>query len=610
MPNPHASESAALNARTSGELASSEQSASKPANIGTNESTATEPSSDSTPSFGSMLSEFERSHTVKRVEGSREGTVVSVSADSVILDVGFKTEGILPLAELQKYRETVKPGDKLQVTIKGRDPEGYYELTLGKAARPTDWAALERAFASKTPIVGTVTAVVKGGLSVDVGVRAFMPASRSGARDAAEMEKLVEQEIRCRITKLDAADEDVVVDRRIVTEEEEQAAKDRRYSEVKEGNTVFGTVRSLTDYGAFVDIGGVDALLHVGDISWSRINKPADVLTVDQQVEVKVLKIDAEKRRVSVGMKQLLPQPWDSVPSKYKVGERVRGTVTRVTDFGAFIELESGVEGLIHVSEMSWVKKNVAPSKIVVPGTEVEVQVLEVDSNKRRISLGLKQTQDNPWEAFVRDHPVGSSIEGEIKSITEFGLFIGLGGEIDGMVHLSDLSWSKGGDEAIKDYEKGQVVSAKVLDVDAEKERVSLGIKQLGDDPIEKAGAGGGALKKNQVITATVTEVNDGGIEVQLADGIKSFIRRSDLARDRNDQRPERFQTGNKVDVLVTQVDKSSRKVSVSIKAREIAEEKEAVAQYGSSDSGASLGDILGAALKKRGGKKGEKDEE
>lgn len=302
-------------------------------------------------------------------------------------------------------------------------------------------------------------------------------------------------------------------------------------------------------------------------------------------------------------MKQLQTDPWEGVSVKYPVGAKFTGKVTNVTDYGAFVELEPGVEGLVHVSEMSWVKKNVAPSKIVVPGSEVEVQVLEVDSNKRRISLGLKQTQDNPWEAFLREHPVGATIEGEIKSITEFGLFVGLGHDIDGMVHLSDLSWSKSGDEAVKDYKVGDTVQARVLDVDAEKERVSLGIKQLGGDPLDKAGAEGGALRKNQIVTVTVTEVNDGGIEVQLADGVKSFIRRSDLARDRNDQRPERFQVGNKVDVLVTQVDKASRKVSVSIKAREVAEEKEAVAQYGSSDSGASLGDILGAALKKRGGK-------
>ncbi len=313
--------------------------------------------SERSDSFGNILSQFEQNHTVKRAEGTREGIVVSVSADSVVLDVGLKTEGVLPLAELQKHRASVTPGDRLAVTIKGRDPEGYYELTLSKAARPTDWAALERAFANKTTIVGTVTGVVKGGLSVDVGVRAFMPASRSGARDAAEMEKLVEQEIRCRITKLDAAEEDVVVDRRIVAEEEGEAAKDRRYSEMKEGDTVRGTVRSLTDYGAFIDIGGVDALLHVGDIAWSRINKPGDVLTPGQEIEVKVLKIDPEKRRIAVGMKQLLAQPWDLVVGKYKVGDRARGTVTRVADFGAFVELEPEIEGLIHISEMSWVKK-------------------------------------------------------------------------------------------------------------------------------------------------------------------------------------------------------------------------------------------------------------
>src|SRR6266550_7333599 len=335
-------------------------------------------------SFESILSQFERSHTAKAAEGLREGTVVSVSADSVFVDIGFKTEGVLPLSEFQND-SAVKPGDKLQVTIKGRDPEGYYQLTRSKAARPTDWAALERAFAKKGTIVGTVTGVVKGGLSVDVGVRAFMPASRSGARDAAEMEKLVQQEIRCRIIKLDAADEDVVVDRRIVAEEEEQTVKDQRYSELKEGETVSGTVQSLTDYGAFVDVGGTDALLHVSDISWGRINKPADVLSVGQQLEVRVLKMDAEKRRVSVGIKQLQPHPWDSVASKYKVGERVRGTITRVMDFGAFVELEAGVEGLIHVSEMSWVKKVRKPSDLVKPGERVEAVILGINVGEKRI---------------------------------------------------------------------------------------------------------------------------------------------------------------------------------------------------------------------------------
>src|SRR6266571_85761 len=346
---------------------------------------------ESGESFDSILSQFERSHTAKAAEGLREGTVVSVSSDSVFIDLGFKTEGVLPLSEFQNDREAVKPGDKLQVTIKGRDPGGYYLLTRSKAARPTDWAALERAFADKTTIVGTVTGVVKGGLSVDVGVRAFMPASRSGVRDAAELQKLVEQEIRCRIIKLDSADEDVVVDRRIVAEEEEQTVKDRRYSDLKEGETVSGTVRSLTDYGAFVDVGGVDALLHISDISWSRVNKSADVLSVGQEIEARVLKVDPEKRRISIGMKQLQPQPWDSVPNKYKVGERVRGTVTRVMDFGAFIELETGVEGLIHVSEMSWVKKVRKPSDLVKPGETVEAVVLSVNLGERRMLLGLKQ---------------------------------------------------------------------------------------------------------------------------------------------------------------------------------------------------------------------------
>jgi small subunit ribosomal protein S1 len=363
---------------------------------------------------------------------------------------------------------------------------------------------------------------------------------------------------------------------------------------------VEGVVKNITDYGAFVDLGGVDGLLHVTDIAWRRVSHPTEVLTVGQTVTVQIIKINHDTQRISLGMKQLQTDPWEGVSVKYPVGAKFTGKVTNVTDYGAFVELEPGVEGLVHVSEMSWVKKNLAPSKLVTPGTEVDVQVLEVDSNKRRISLGLKQTQENPWSGFTGRHPIGSTIEGEIKSITEFGLFVGLDQDIDGMVHLSDLSWSEPGEEAIKTYEKGQVVKAKVLDIDVEKERVSLGIKQLESDPIETAGAGGGALRKNQIVTATVTEVNDGGIEVSLADGVKSFIRRADLARDRNDQRPERFGKGDKVDAMVTSIDKATRKVSLSIKAREVAEEKEAVAQFGSSDSGASLGDILGAALKKK----------
>jgi small subunit ribosomal protein S1 len=470
-------------------------------------------------SFGNILSQFEQSHTVQRAEGARDGTVVSVSADSVFIDIGFKSEGVLPLSELHGE---VKAGDKLQVTIKGRAPEGYFELTLSKAARPTDWSALEKAFADKTTIVGTVTAVVKGGLSVDVGVRAFMPASRSGARDAAEMEKLVEQEIRCRIIKLDAADEDIVVDRRAVAEEEERTAKDRRYSEVKEGDTVSGTVRSLTDYGAFVDIGGVDALLHVSDISWSRINKPADALTVEQSIEVRVLKIDPEKRRVSVGLKQLQPHPWDAVADKYKTGERVRGTVTRVMDFGAFVELEPGVEGLIHVSEMSWVKKVKKPSDLVKPGETVEAVILGVSANERRMSLGLKQALGNPWVDIAQKFPVGSVAEGPVVSITKFGAFVEVAEGIEGMIHVSDMSAEKRINHPQDMLKVGQTVKAQVLELDAEKRRLKLGMKQLVPTDIDEYLA---EHKEGDVVSGRIVEVSSGVARVELGEGIQAVYR-------------------------------------------------------------------------------------
>lgn len=473
-------------------------------------------------SFGSILSQFEQGHTVQRTEGTRDGTVVSVSADSVFIDIGFKAEGVLSLLELQNNDKAVKPGDKLQVTIKGRAPEGYFELTLSKAARPTDWSALEKAFADKTTIVGTVTAVVKGGLSVDVGVRAFMPASRSGARDAAEMEKLVEQEIRCRIIKLDAADEDIVVDRRAVAEEEERTAKDRRYSEVKEGDTVSGTVRSLTDYGAFVDIGGVDALLHVSDISWSRINKPADALTVEQSVEVKVLKIDPEKRRVSVGLKQLQPHPWDAVADKYKTGERVRGTVTRVMDFGAFVELEPGVEGLIHVSEMSWVKKVKKPSDLVKPGETVEAVILGVSAGERRMSLGLKQALGNPWADVAQKFPVGSVAEGPVVSITKFGAFVEVAEGIEGMIHVSDMSAEKRINHPQDMLKVGQMVKAQVLELDAEKRRLKLGMKQLVPTDIDEYLA---EHKQGDVVSGRIIEVSSGSARVELGEGIHATCR-------------------------------------------------------------------------------------
>ncbi len=475
--------------------------------------------SEPSESFGNILSQFEQAHSVKRVEGSREGTVVSVSSDSVVLDIGFKTEGVLSLSELKNDPSAVKPGDKLQVTIKGRDPEGYYQLTCSNEARPTDWAALERAFADKTTIVGTVTAVVKGGLSVDVGVRAFMPASRSGARDAAEMEKLVEQEIRCRVIKLDAAEEDVVVDRRAVAEEEEQAVKGRRYSEVKEGDTVSGTVRSLTAYGAFVDIGGVDALLHVGDISLGRINNPADVLSIGQQIEVKVLKIDPERRRISVGMKQLQPQPWDLVPGKYKVGERVRGTVTRVMDFGAFVELEPGIEGMIHVSEMSWVKKVRKPSDLVKPGETVEAVILGVNTGEQRMSLGLKQALGDPWVDAAQKFPVGSAAEGPVVSLTKFGAFVQVAEGIEGMVHVSDISAEKRINHPQDVLRVGQSVKALVLELDTEKRRLKLGMKQLVPTSIDEYLA---EHQPGDVVSGRVVEVSGGSVQVELGEGIRA----------------------------------------------------------------------------------------
>lgn len=484
---------------------------------------------ESSESFATILSQFERSHSSKSVEGLREGTVVSISSDSVFLDLGFKTEGVLPRSEFSSDQEIVKPGDKLQVTIKGRDPEGYYLLTRSKAARPADWAAMERAFAAKSTIVGTVTAVVKGGLSVDVGVRAFMPASRSGVRDAADLEKLIEQEIRCRIIKLDIADEDVVVDRRVVAEEEEQSAKDQRYSELKEGATVGGTVRTLTDYGAFVDVGGADALLHVSDLSWGRINKPADVLSVGQQIEVKVLKIDTSKRRVSVGMKQLQPHPWDSVAGKYKVGERVRGSVTRVMDFGVFVELEPGIEGLIHVSEMSWVKKVRKPSDLVKTGETVDAVILAVSPAEQRMSLGLKQALGDPWADAAQKFPIGLEVAGPVVSLTKFGAFVQLAEGIEGMVHVSDISAEKRINHPQDVLKVGQPVKALVLEVDAEKRRLKLGMKQLVPTSIDEYVA---EHKPGDQVSGRVVEVSGERAQVELGEGIRAACRISPLGKE------------------------------------------------------------------------------
>jgi small subunit ribosomal protein S1 len=479
-----------------------------------------EAASESGESFGAIFSEYEQSHARKGEGGSRqiEGTVIAVSADSVFVDIGYKTEGVLPLAIFQSGNETVKPGDLLLVSVKGRNLEGYYELSRFKVEQPKDWSALEQAFTAKTIIAGTVTGVVKGGVSVDVGVRAFMPASRSGARDAADLERLVGQQIRCRIIKLDVGDEDVVVDRRVVTEEEDRSTKERRYSEIKEGETVHGEVRSLTTYGAFVDIGGVDALLHVGDISWSRVNSPEDVLSVGQQIEAKVLKIDSAKQRIGIGMKQLLPHPWDGVAATLKAGDRVHGTVTRVADFGAFVEIEAGVEGLIHLSEMSWAKKVRKPSDVLKTGDTVEAVVLGVNMGERRLSLGLKQTLGDPWAEIEQKFPAGSTIEGPVTSFTKFGAFVQLADGVEGMVHVSEISAEKHIHHPQDVLRTGQMVKAQVLEVDKAKRQLRLSMKQRPTVSLDEYLA---EHPPGSVVSGRIVEVAQGLAKVELGEGVE-----------------------------------------------------------------------------------------
>jgi len=493
------------------------------------ETSQNQPPAETTESFGDIFSEYQKSHSRKAEGGKQlEGTVISVTAESVFFDIGYKSEGVLPLAALRG--EIPKPGDKLLVTVKGRDPDGYYELSQFKVERPMDWDALEKAFADKAAVLGTVTAVVKGGFSVDVGVRAFMPASRSGVRDVAEMENLVGQEIRCRIIKLDVADEDVVVDRRVVIEEEERSAKDQLYSKIEEGATVSGTVRSLTDYGAFVDVGGVDALLHVGDISWGRVNKPADMLSVGQQIEVKVLKLASEgdKRRISVGLKQLQAHPWDAVAGKYKAGERVRGTVTRLAEFGAFVELEPGVEGLIHISEMSWARGKVRKaSDVVKEGETVEAVILNINPAERRMSLGLKQALGDPWVDVAQRFPVGSAVEGPVTSLTKFGAFVQLAEGIEGMVHVSEISAEKRINQPADVLRVGQVVQAQVIAIDPEKRQMRLSIKQLVPTGLDEYVA---EHNEGDVVTGRLMD-DSGGLSqgdqarVELGEGIHAACR-------------------------------------------------------------------------------------
>ena len=530
-----------------------------------------------------------------------KGMIVGIEKDMAVIDVGLKTEGRVALREFAApgRQSDLKVGDEVEVYLERvENALGEAVLSRDKARREESWGKLETAFKNNEKVTGVIFNQVKGGFTVDLdGAVAFLPRSQVDIRPIRDVTPLMNVNQPFQILKMDRRRGNIVVSRRTVLEETRAEQRQELVQNLEEGQVIDGVVKNITDYGAFVDLGGIDGLLHVTDIAWRRVNHPTEVLNIGQTVKVKIIKINHETHRISLGMKQLLDDPWQGIEAKFPVGTKFKGRVTNITDYGAFVELEPGIEGLIHVSEMSWTKKNVHPGKIVSTSQEVEVQILEVDPVKRRISLGLKQTMRNPWEVFVEKHPPGSTVEGEVKNKTEFGLFLGLDGDVDGMVHLSDLDWKRPGEQVIEEYKKGDMVKAQVLDVDVEKERISLGVKQLGGDPMEQAGD----LKKGSVVTCEVTEVKEAGIEVKIVGtDLTAFIRRADLARDRGEQRPERFAVGQKVDARVTQFDRKTHKVGVSIKALEVAEEKEALAQYGSADSGASLGDILGAALKQR----------
>ena len=576
------------------------------------------PSAPTREDFAALLNETYGAD--EAFEGSVvKGRIVAIEKDMALIDIGLKTEGRVALREFTNHGREPAPGlgDEVEVYLERiENALGEAVISRDKARREESWVKLEQAFEKNEKVEGVIFNQVKGGFTVDLdGAVAFLPRSQVDIRPVRDVAPLMNVPQPFQILKMDRRRGNIVVSRRTVLEESRAEQRHEIVANLAEGQVIEGTVKNITDYGAFVDLGGIDGLLHVTDIAWRRVNHPTEVLTIGQQVKVRIIKINHETHRISLGMKQLQEDPWSAIEARYSVGQKLKGRVTNITDYGAFVELEPGIEGLIHVSEMSWTKKNVHPGKIISTSQEVEVQVLEVDAAKRRISLGLKQTLQNPWEAFVEKHPVGSTVEGEVKNKTEFGLFIGLEGDVDGMVHLSDLDWSKPGEQAIEDYKKGDTVSAKVLDVDVEKERIALGVKQLSADPFaagKKAAPGGeesgeGELRKGSVVTCEIVEVKDGGLEVKIAGSdLTAFIKRSELARDRGDQRPERFSVGEKVDARITQFDRRAHKIAVSIKALEVAEEKEAIAQYGSADSGASLGDILGAALKARDKKKPE----
>jgi small subunit ribosomal protein S1 len=531
-----------------------------------------------------------------------QGKVVAIEKDIAIIDVGLKTEGRVSLKEFgdEEGKAPIKVGDTVEVFLERvENAMGEAVLSRDKARREEAWTRLEAVYERNEPVMGAIVGRVKGGFTVDLGgASAFLPGSQVDIRPVRDVGPLMGREQPFAILKMDRPRGNIVVSRRAILEEARAEQRTELVSQLQEGEVREGVVKNITDYGAFVDLGGIDGLLHVTDMSWKRVNHPSQVLAVGDTVKVQIVKINPDTQRISLGMKQLQSDPWDGVEAKYPVGAKFTGLISNMTDYGAFVELEPGVEGLVHVSEMSWTKKNVHPGKIVSTSQEVEVVVLDVDPSKRRVSLGLKQAMANPWDAFLAAHPLGSTVEGEVKNATEFGLFIGLDNDIDGMVHLSDLDWAVPGEEAIAKYNKGDMVKAKVLDVDVEKERISLGIKQLAGDPMQ-----GDTYRKGQTVTVTVTEITSGGIEVKFGEDeapMTAFIRKSDLSRDRADQRPERFAVGDRLDAQIANVDKAARRVSLSVKALEMAEEKEAIEKFGASDSGASLGDILGAALREK----------
>lgn len=553
-----------------------------------------------TENFADLLAESFGEGT--NVEGSVvRGFVIGIEGDAVIIDVGLKSEGRVPLKELAApgQQADVSIGDEIEVYVERmEDRNGQAVLSRDKARREEAWGVLEASFEKQERVTGVIFGKVKGGFTVDLsGATAFLPGSQVDIRPVRDLGPLMGTPQPFQILKIDRRRGNIVVSRRAVLEESRAEARSELVSNLQEGQVLQGVVKNITDYGAFVDLGGVDGLLHVTDIAWQRISHPSEALQIGETVEVQVIRFNAETQRISLGMKQLQSDPWENVEGKFPIGTKMEGRVTNITDYGAFVELEAGVEGLVHVSEMSWTKKNVHPGKIVSTSQQVEVMVLDVDLSKRRISLGLKQCTNNPWEDLSATYPVGTEIDGEIRNITEFGLFVGLNDDIDGLVHLSDISWENAGEEALEGFTKGDMIKAKVLDIDVNKERISLGIKQLTDDPF--AGQAD-AYRKGEVVTCTVRAVTDNGIDVTIGENMTGFIRRTDLSRDRAEQRADRFAVGEKVDAIVTSVDKKTRKLSLSIKARESAEEKQAMAEFGSSDSGASLGDILGAALAKK----------